>query len=350
MTRAMDIWLGPYLRQRLRPRPLPVGRPLRLCLAVADHFEPYWGQASQATARARLAAWEEQLPILADGLADCRGQAPQHDFFYPIEDYQPWLLDGLAALCAKGLGQVEVHLHHHGQSTAQLEDMLLTAAQTMRQRHGLLRRDQQGRIAYGFIHGNWALDNSRPDGQWCGRDDEISILARTGCYADFTMPSAPDRTQTRAINAIYYATDDPNKPKSHDRGVPARVGQAPAGDLLLIQGVLGLDWRRRKWGLLPRLENSDLSGGNPPTPERAPLWLRLAPCVAGAEDVRFIKLHCHGAPEKNQSALLGRAMRALLEHMLRWYNDGVRHKLAFMNCWEMAQTIHALERGESLSW
>ena len=30
--------------------------------------------------------------------------------------------------------------------------------------------------AYAFVHGNWALDNSRPDGRWCGIDAELPRL------------------------------------------------------------------------------------------------------------------------------------------------------------------------------
>src|SRR5205085_7242564 len=123
------------------------------------------------------------------------------------------------------------------------------------EKHGLLKKDARGRISYGFIHGNWALDNSRADGRWCGVNNEISVLIETGCYADFTMPSAPADCQTTTINSIYFAIDDPLRPKSHDRGRVARVGATPpANSLLMIQGPLGLDWKSRKWVVFPRLE------------------------------------------------------------------------------------------------
>lgn len=346
MYRALDIWLRPVLAQALRPRPLPQGRPLNVCVAVADHFEPYWRGADAATALARTRAWREGLPRLARGLADARGLPPRHDFFYPIEDYDPAVLDLLTELRQAGLGEVEVHLHHGGEGSAWLEETLASHAARLRQAHGLLRPGPGGPPAYGFIHGNWALDNSLPDGRWCGVNDEIGILARTGCYADFTLPSAPSPAQTRTVNAIYYATDDPGRPKSHDSGRPAKVGRPPDGDLLLVQGVLALDWGRRKLGLLPRIEASDLSWHLPPAPRRAALWLRFAPQVAGAPHWRFIKLHCHGAPEANQRVLLGPPMRALLEHLCARYNDGERYRLLFCSCWEMVQFIHCLERGE----
>lgn len=351
MRRHLETWLGSYLAQALRPRPLPPpGRPLTICLAVADHFEPFWDHAGLETALARLAAWERGLPALCQGLADSQGLPPQHTFFYPLEDYHPQVLERLAALCRLGLGEVEVHLHHHGESSAELEDKLRSFAELLEQRHGLLRRDPaSGELAYGFVHGNWALDNSLPDGSWCGVNDELLVLKRSGCYADFTLPAAPSPAQTRTINAIYYATDDPQRPKSHDQGRPAAVGQPPSGDLLLVQGVLALDWRRRKAGLLPHIENSDLNPGLPPDIRRLPCWLRHAPAVAGAEHVRFIKLSCHGAPEKAHQTLLGPQARQFFEQLLARCDDGRRHMLRFMSCWQMVQAIHALERGEELA-
>ncbi|MFH2125745.1 MAG: hypothetical protein ABIK12_04465, partial [Pseudomonadota bacterium] len=101
-TKAMEIWLPGYLRQALRPRPHTKG-PVTICLAVADHFEPYWAGAAEDVALSRLASWERGLPALAQGLRDCRGRPPQHDFFYPVEQYQPEVLERLAALCRQGL-------------------------------------------------------------------------------------------------------------------------------------------------------------------------------------------------------------------------------------------------------
>src|SRR3546814_3205543 len=64
-----------------------------------------------------------------------------------------------------------------------------------------------------------------------GLDNELTLLRELDCYADFTMPSAPSPTQTTTINSIYYATDDPVRPKSHDTSTPARVGVPGRGDL-----------------------------------------------------------------------------------------------------------------------
>jgi hypothetical protein len=216
--------------------------PLRVFLCIADHHEPKWNSPPKRVAAERVERWVKEFPRMAAGLEDCRGRPPQHTFFYPAEEYEPEYLEQIAGLCRAGYGDVEVHLHHDRDTADGLREKLTTFTTTLHDEHGLLQRDASGQISYGFIHGNWALDNSRPDGRWCGVNNEISVLLETGCYADFTMPSAPAECQTTTINSIYYATDDPNRPKSHDRGLPARVGsKQPDNSLLMVQGPLALD-------------------------------------------------------------------------------------------------------------
>ena len=106
-----------------------------------------------------------------------------------------------------------------------LRGQLQQFTRTLHDRHGLLTRDGSGRLRYGFIHGNWALANSLPDGRWCGVDDELSVLRETGCYADFTLPSAPSPAQTRTVNTIYYASTAGSGRKSLDTGARAAVGK-----------------------------------------------------------------------------------------------------------------------------
>ena len=339
-------WLGALALSALRPRGEAREGEIVVCVAVADHFEPFAAGADEALARRRVEAWVEGYHRAFEGLSDALGRMPRHDFFYPLEQYRPWALDMLGRLKQAGVGEVEVHLHHQHDTSQALERRLKEYVRMLHERHGLLRTDEQERVVFGFIHGNWALDNSDPLGRWCGVNDEISVLARCGCYADFTMPSAPHPTQTRTINSIYYAIDDPSRPKSHDTGLPARVGQGPRGDLLMVQGVLALDWTRRKWGLVPRLENSCLDWHLPPHPRRVRLWVRYAPVVKGAEHVRFVKLHCHGAIERNREVVLGRAMRQTLEQLL----SHPRWRVVFCSCWEMVRLIHALEKGLGRSW
>ena len=257
-------------------------------------IEPKWNRADIATQRARVKSWTTVYPISVRDLGDSIGRPPQHTFFYPEEEYEGEHLDQLAELCGRGYGAVEVHLHHDGDTSDELRSKLITFRDKL-VLHGLLQKSRDGRVTYGFIHGNWALDNSHPKGAHCGVNDEITILRETGCYADFTMPSAPAYCQTKTVNSLYYAIDDPNRPKSHDRGAKAKVGvPAPADSLLMIQGPLLADWTRRKLGFLPGLENGELHSAWPPTLQRFELWLQAAPHVIARPDWLFVKLHTHG--------------------------------------------------------
>ena len=175
---------------------------------------------------------------------------------------------------------------------------------------------------------------------------DATILIETGCYADFTMPSAPADCQTTFFNSIYYATDDPLRPKSHDRGQLARVGQPPPPHtLLMMQGPLALDWSNRKWGVLPRIENGDLTDRRPPTIERLMLWLQAGIKVAGREDWLFVKLHTHGAQERNSNMLLGEPMRMFHRGLAEFAAKHDWFRYYYVTACEMAALVHAAEQG-----
>jgi len=347
-SRQLHRWAGGYVAHVFR-RKVPARLPVHIILCVADHFEPAWGAADLETQRARVRRWVEGYPLLARRHADAGGRPYQHTFFYPAEEYMPEHLDALATLQRQGLGDVEIHLHHDGDSSEGVRATLASFAATLHERHGLLRKDATGQIRYGFVHGNWALDNSRPDGKWCGVNDELTVLAQTGCYADFTLPSAPSDTQTRKINSIYYATDDPARPKSHDTGTDVRVGGHPSGDLLIVQGPLTLNWSNRKWGIVPRIENGELSSDAPPSASRADCWVAQEVHVRGRPEWRFVKLHTHGAQEDTSAMLLGPPMDEALAYLERRYNDGERYQLHYATAWEMYRLIKAAERGDDVS-
>jgi hypothetical protein len=305
----MRSWISPLLAQSLIARRPRDQRETHLILAIADHYEPRSRGASDATAMARVNRWVDEYPRQLGGFRDADGRPPRHTFFYPFDEYAPDHLDALSTLCRDGFGEVELHLHHDGDTAETLRATLLEAVRVYSERHGLLPRSKitQSHV-YGFVHGNWALNNARPDGCWCGVNDEIRVLRETGCYADFTFPSAPSPTQPSTVNQIYYATSNPAHPRGHDRGRPVGEGRAPEGALMLITGPLALDWGRCKWGILPRLENGCLQPSQPPTAARIPLWLRAGIRVPARPDWLFVKLHTHGAPELDADVLLGPPM------------------------------------------
>jgi hypothetical protein len=278
---------------------------------------------------------------------DADGRHPQHTFFYAIDQYRPEHLDSLATLCAAGFGEIEVHLHHGHDTSEGLREKLEAFKSALTAR-GLLSRDQNGATRFAFIHGDWALDNSGPDSSTCGVVDEIRTLVEAGCYADFTMPSAPHPTQTRTVNQIYFAVDDPVRPKSHDRGVRAAVGCDPPMDgLLMIQGPLTLTWTADERRVLPRLENGEIHGAFPPSGARFKAWLRAGVVVRGRPEWVFVKLHTHGAVERNADAFFGPAVADFHHALANLAEDGFVIQLHYVTAREMANIAHAAIAGLS---
>jgi hypothetical protein len=344
---GMNNWAFTYARTgKQRRAARSASGPVHLILCIADHYEPSWEKPTPEIAARRVANWVENYPRLFSGFRDADGQPPRHSFFFPIDEYVPEHVDELAKLCRQGFGEIEIHLHHDGDTSESLRQKLLDAIRIFRDRHGLLPRTKStGELKYGFIHGNWALDNSRPDGRWCGVNNELDILRETGCYADFTMPSAPSPTQTRKINSIYYATDDPCHPKSHDWGTDAGAARAADNTLLLIQGPLLLNWHRRKFGFLPRVENACIQANQAPTAARLDLWLRANITVPSRPDWRFVKLHTHGATEANQAVLLGEPMVRFHQALAQRASQNSNFRFHYVTAREMFNLVKAAEAG-----
>ncbi len=344
-NKQMHLWLGSYIR---RPSPPRHEGTTHIIFCFVDHYEPGWANPSYQQEVERVARWVRDYPTLAKRHCDADGYPPRHSFFYPEEEYRAEHLDALASLCSGGYGEIEIHLHHDRDTEEGLRDKLRRFTRVLHERHGALSTfPGEGRTAWGFIHGNWALDNSLPDGSHCGINNELVILKEMGCYADFTLPSAPSAAQTSKINSIYYAKDDPCSPKSHDDGRDVRVGGAPWGDLMMVQGPLMLNWTNRKWGLLPRIENGDINGGNLPTPERIELWIKAGIHVRGKPEWLFVKTHTHGAQERHMECLLGAPADRMFSYLEQRYNDGKRYRLHYVSAREMYNIIKAAEAGMS---
>jgi hypothetical protein len=344
--KEMSRWLGPYIADRRRRRLPAAGEDVHLLLCIADHFEPKAGGADIATGLSRVRKWVDDYPRQFARFRDADGRPPRYSFFFPAEEYEPEYLDLLAGLCRAGYGEVEVHLHHDRDTAAGFREKIESFKKTLVERHGLLGRDRlTGDIRYAFIHGNWALCNSRPDGRLCGVDNELEILQATGCCVDMTYPSAPDVTQPPIINRIYYAKNIAGQPCSHETGVTLSEN-APANDeLLLIQGPLVLDWGRRKWGILPRVENGCLQASQPPSVARLETWMRARVQASPRPDWIFVKLHAHGAPEDAHDVLLGKSMVQFHEELAERARRDPHFHFHYVTAREMYNLAKAAEAG-----
>jgi len=315
-------------------------KPKRAWVVIADHYEPWGMGATIELALSRVGLWRDKWPTIADNAPrDAKGQRPQYSFFYPQEEYRKDIVDGIAEMVRLGVGDVEVHLHHDNEQRESFIQKVTEYCRRLTNDHGLLRQ-QDGRTTFGFIHGNWTLDNSHPDGKRCGLNGEIALLRDLGCYADFTMPSLPSPTQGRIVNQVYWCTNNAdNRPRSFDHGIEATPGGGKRGDLLMITGPVGLRFVGR---LVPRLETGEIAGYDMPTPSRVRQWFDLAPTIG---DDLFLKLYTHGAQERNLEPLLNEG----LGNLFRWLAEEADRRgieIHWATAWQMYQAANAIMHGD----
>jgi len=352
-VRSTLPWLPEYMWQRCVRR-LPVIRPIHLIIGVADHFEPSFEPeapstyADRNTQVRRLKKWCREYPVALGAWRDNEGRPFRHTYFFPAEQYDEGLIDCLAEHCQAGWGEIEIHLHHGvgspdtGQNTRQ---KLLEFRDALAARGCLSRLNGVGPPRYAFVHGNWALANSA-QGRFCGVDDEMQILADTGCYADFTLPAAPSSAQVSKINALYECSTPLRRRAPHRRGRDLKSGRPPKIFPLIIQGPLLLDFGRQKQGWpYAGIENGELTTANPPTMRRLGLWQKATITVRGRPDWLFIKLHCHGMDPRDEPTLLGAPVQQFLRELLGHPRQGSEFLVHFVTTREMANIILAAGDG-----
>src|SRR5262249_12007433 len=119
----------------------------------------------------------------------------------------------------------------------------------------------------------------------------------------------------------------------------------PGRSLMLIQGPLVLDWGRTRWSVVPRLENACLQDNQPPTLERLDLWLRARVQVPARPDWFFVKLHTHGAKERNADMLLGEPLGRFHEGLAQRAAGDPNFHYHYVTAREMYNLARAAEMG-----
>ena len=114
----------------------------------------------------------------------------------------------------------------------------------------------------------------------------------------------------------------------------------------MVQGPLVLDWSRRKWGVMPGIENSCLQKSQPPNEARLELWLRANVKIPTHPQWFFVKLHTHGANEPNQDVLLGEPMVRFHEALRERAGRDSNFRFHYVTAREMANI--ALAAGQNL--
>lgn len=319
--------------------------PTHVVFIIANHFEP--GVGKQAFGPVQR--WCKLASDSGRSIRDHEGTPFRHTYFFPAEQYDAPSIDMLSELQREGLGEVEVHLHHgvdKPDTAANTQHLLETFRDTLAFKHGCLsREDTNASPKYGFVHGNLALANSA-GGRYCGVDSEMHVLATTGCYADFTLPSAPDQSQVPKINSIYQCGHPFNEARPHRSGPNLKVGDKPKLPII-VNGPLVFDWTRRVRVLpIPRIDDGALARNYPLKIDRFRRWLSAEIGVEGRPDWIFIKLHCHAFFEQDQDSMIGEELKSFMNQVLDLGAATGRFKVHFATAREVFNMIQAALEGK----
>lgn len=319
--------------------------PRHLIFIVANHFEPGLGE----TALRRLEKWCELARTTGDAIRDSDGTPFRHTNFFPAEQYERPLLNVLSDLQADGYGEVEIHLHHgveHPDTAENTRLQLETFRDILAEDHKCLAKapgDAQPK--YGFVHGNWALANSA-GGRYCGVDSEMQILADTGCYADFTLPSVPFQSQVPRINAIYECAHSLVEARPHRSGRNLSVGDQLSSPVI-FNGPLVFDWTRRVRGLpVPRIEDGALAQNYPLSMNRLTNWRGARIGVKERPEWIFIKLYSHGFFDWDQDLMIGEQMKRFMNEVQEHGDRSEEYKVHFASAREAFNMVAAAVDGK----
>jgi hypothetical protein len=335
----------PFWRTReLLRRAFEVSEPCHLIFLVANHFEPGLGDE----ALRRLEAWCRLARATGDAVRDHDGTPFRHTNFFPAEQYERPILDVLSGLQAEGYGEVEIHLHHGVESPDSAENTrhaLEEFRDILAEEHRCLSRVAGERQPkYAFVHGNWALANSA-GGRFCGVDSEMQILADTGCYADFTLPSVPFQSQVPRINAIYQCGHPLAEARPHRTGPSVKTGEQPSYPIIFT-GPLVFDWTRRVHGLpIPRVEDGALAQNYPLTLHRLERWRSAHIAVHGRPQWQFIKLFSHGFFDWDQDIMIGEQLKRFMGEVMELAEQTGTFKIHFASAREAFNIVMAAVDG-----
>lgn len=280
--------------------------PRHVLFAFVDHFE-----IIEPFVDARI--WVDDYIAMACRHVDADGRHPVHSYFVFWAGYEVGTgfdvhdtLKTLNEATYQGYGEIEYHLHHgvpdeRTRTEADATNEVLTwtnrAFKVFNSYGAWITAEPSPKITFGFIHGMWALDNSRldtwtnpddPRRVWCGVNQELRILGELGCYGDFTFKS-PVPMSPKIVDSIFYAQDDefPASYQDPNNVFLVEVNQPEKGDLMTIEGPDA----RCNIGI----HRDDYN--DPATLARMDEWVRHNVHVVGQDNWVFVKVYTHGCME-----------------------------------------------------
>jgi hypothetical protein len=337
--------------------------PKHVIFAFVDHFEP---SGSVSAVNETTDIWVNDYIAMASQHTDADGRHPVHSYFLISipsiqSDRLHNVLTKLNQVTYNGYGEVEFHCHHgvsnetyrtEQEATNDLINLIAQAKFDFNMHGALITAEAQPRIAFGFIHGMWALDNSRfsiwyglPHHEYCGVNRELELLRREGSYADFTFP-AWGPMEPLIHDVIFYAADDEfsasyQNPKNI---FLVEVNKPPMDDLMIIQGPN----ENTNIGVV----NTTVMYYDWPSLLRMDTWVSHKVRVIGNDDWIFVKVFTHGCAGNLHNSdtwdcFFGASIDKFYRDIEKKYNDGISWRLHYVSAREMYNIVKAAEAGRT---
>jgi hypothetical protein len=342
MSKYISNWFPAYIKERSCALWSGISRNHFDCVKhimflFVDHYE----LAGKAP---RLAEWLEKYPVMASRHRDSDGMPPRHTWFYAMDLMREEELAKLRKMVEAGLGEIELHWHHHHDNAESFMQKLEAGLRVFQKYDFMRARKNESLGTFGFIHGDWSLANSLGD-RYCGVGNEIELLIQAGCYGDFTFPALFSKAQPAKINSIYYASGRA-RGRSYDKGRASRVGERPYdNELMMFQGPLTINWRDWRFKWHPLIEDGEIGRSNSHgDAKRIDCWVSQGIAVEGRPEWIFVKVFCHGG--QDYASVLGTATDKMHGYLEGRYNDGIHYKLHYVTAREAFNIVKAAEDGK----
>lgn len=315
----MYIWLPDYISQQWQSVGGVKGVK-HVIFVFVDHYEPGFGNKGVEVNR----EWINNYKVLTSKHQDSYGRKPQHTWFYAYDHRNGGVMSDLSKAVYDGYGEIEFHWHHGNDTNDSFKSELGEGLKWFN-RYGALI-DASGVVSFGFIHGNWALDNSGEQ-KHCGVNREMEILKKEGCYADFTFPAFGNSSQPSKVNSIYYALDD-DRNKSYDTGIDAKVGVKDSKNLLIFEGPLS-------FGEYGAVELDPY-----PSQKKIDIWIDSNIHVKGRPEWVFVKVYTHGA--QSRKVMFSSVVDNMFSYLEKKYGQG-DYRLHYVTAREAYNLVRAAE-------
>lgn len=319
--------------------------PIHIMFAFVDHWESTYDE-TRSVEKANL--WYKDFNTIAQKHRDADGVMPQHSWF--VSDLYDPPLRIIAKCVYENLGEIEIHIHHgtandtEKDNTEEMTKLLDKYLGRLKEYGACHTLEKNPQTMFGFIHGNWSLDNSLISGnirKYCGVNREIDLLLSKGCYGDFTFPC--NMPMTPSWNSKIMVSKDCPQQKSYDIQENLRelkVGSPrPSKDEMLI--------------LLGPGGSSPSAGSTHYNPDISIMkrWVDENIHVEGRDNWIFIKVYIHSVQASDSkdgvSRIYGDIADKFYTEIEKEYNDGVNYKLHYVTSREMFNIIMAAVDGKT---